>query len=287
MSELSILTFNAGLLRVSVFGRVLAEPTPFMEERYAHMASEIGKVNADVVAIQEIFSDAHRDGLAAALGSQYQHISRIDRRWWPNLGNGMLLLSKYPVDHAEHRRFADVDIQERIFVSKGMLLASVRVPDFGPMQIAVVHTTAGGTVHTESSCANANRSKNLKSVVGALREKDASLRLIVGDFNAGPEASSANYAEVLAEGFRDVAIGTPVESRPTWDPKNPLNFLGPHSDSPAQRIDHVLIDETSRISVRVASAQLVFAEPCVPTHSGVVTLSDHYGLSVCLALSHA
>lgn len=278
MSGFSVLTFNTGLLRVSLLGKVLAEPTPFIAERYARLAGAIAGVDADVVALQEIYFGEHREGLVSSLRTEYPHVARHERRRWPNRGNGLLVLSRFPLEATEYLRFTDVDLLERIFVGKGALIADVRLPGGETVSLANLHTTAGGTAHTESARANAMRRGNLEAVIRRIRERAGDGRVVMGDFNAGPQASRENYEQMLAARFRDVALGTPAADGITWDPENPLNRRGPHEDCPAQRIDHVFVDTTTAWTPRAQEVRLVFQEPCVDTPAGRVTLSDHYGL---------
>jgi endonuclease/exonuclease/phosphatase family metal-dependent hydrolase len=147
-----------------------------------------------------------------------------------------------------------------------------------------VHATAGGLFrHPES--ARMERIREQQLVQLSDRALDApGIAMIVGDLNAGPEASPANFRRLLAEGWHDCA--TELDG-PTWDPTNNLNIEGPHRTSPPQRIDHVLVRASDVTSGRLlpGAARRVLREADVLTRGGRVTPSDHCGLLVELELS--
>jgi len=101
----------------------------------------------------------------------------------------------------------------------------------------------------------------------------------------GPEASPANYTYMGTAGYLDEVIACAVgeeSSIITWDPKNPLNSVGPHASSPPQRCDHLFCHEDSGLIG--TSVKLMFTEALVQTPQEPSTMSDHYGLLVHLQL---
>jgi endonuclease/exonuclease/phosphatase family metal-dependent hydrolase len=98
-------------------------------------------------------------------------------------------------------------------------------------------------------------------------------QVIAGDLNAGPGVSDANYRLFAARGYDDAYV-CHNEEAPTWDPANPLNQGGPHQKSPPQRCDHIFVRE-----LKVVESAIVFGRPLVSTPRGMITLSDHYGVS--------
>jgi endonuclease/exonuclease/phosphatase family metal-dependent hydrolase len=116
--------------------------------------------------------------------------------------------------------------------------------------------------------------------------------IIIGDLNCGPEASAANYEYlVTTHQFRDTyleaqASGTLLRGPAfSWDPENYLNQIGPHSECPGQRCDHILLQRGYELDQwEVTEAQMVFTERFVEIGKREVlsTLSDHHGLVVTL-----
>lgn len=278
MARISLLTFNAGLLVVRLFGRVVAEPVPFVKERSRALASAIRKRDSHLVTLQEVF-EPKKSQLASELATDYPYSAGFTRSACLGAGSGLLALSKTPISDIHYHRFPDVDIQERLFVEKGVLTFRLSLCDL-IVDVAVVHTTAGGLIHTESAKANGWRKKNIEQAISILDARGLQDKLLLGDFNAGPEASKENYEQVLQAGFMDSIRIAGQECGPTWDPLNVLSLQGPHADCPPQRVDHIFLSAGLAQKLLPKGATLTFKEPSVPTDTGSVTLSDHYGLQV-------
>jgi endonuclease/exonuclease/phosphatase family metal-dependent hydrolase len=148
-----------------------------------------------------------------------------------------------------------------------------------------MHLTAGGTSDPDHPSANKVRESQVAECVAEHPD------LVIGDLNAGPEASPDNYEYALSHGFacgyREAGGCDFHEDGHTWDPKNPLNIDGVHGHMPPERIDHVLRRSTCgpMVSSRARRTQIMFREPVVPLFKGEhagksVTISDHYGLLV-------
>jgi endonuclease/exonuclease/phosphatase family metal-dependent hydrolase len=109
---------------------------------------------------------------------------------------------------------------------------------------------------------------------------------VLGDINAGPEASPDNYKYLLERGFDDTIVApddmAASKTYVTWDNQNALNKRGPHANCPPQRCDHIFLNRGSQLVVQ--ERRRVLTEPVVPiSESEMVTISDHYGLLVKLA----
>lgn len=188
--------------------------------------------------------------------------------------HGLLVASRHPLTATRFTPFHAQQWWQRALVRQGVLSTSVRVAD-QQMCIAVVHTTAGGRRGPEAASVEQLRHRQLAELDACVRQQPYPT-LVCGDLNCGPEASPENFRALLDWDFVDAA---PLGG-PTWDPQNALNRAGPYSDSPAQRVDHVLLDRRAAAKSRVSRARLVHTEPVVPTAAGRVTLSDHYGVLV-------
>lgn len=79
----------------------------------------------------------------------------------------------------------------------------------------------------------------------------------------------------------------------TWDPKNPLNVIGPHAECHGLRCDHLFLPpkdiEGGLADFCPVQAEIVFTEPQVTVEgcccgllgqASLVTLSDHYGIRI-------
>lgn len=273
MTSLRVLTYNAGLLRVALAGHVLLE-VAHLEARLAHLVPALQEEDADVICLQEVFRRAHRDRVVAELRPTHPHVARADdrARGWTH---GLLIASRHPLRDGRFQAFRAQHWWQRGLVSQGVLMAVVAHTDGAVLSLANAHTTAGGRLGPEAPSVERMRRRQLAEVDARVRAEPHPT-LVCGDLNCGPEASPETFAGLLARGYVDAAPG----AGPTWEPGNALNRGGPFSGSPAQRVDHVLLDETAASEYRVARAQVVRTDPLVPTVDGLVTTSDHYGLLV-------
>lgn len=274
---LRILTLNTGLLRVSVAGRVLLE-VPHLEERLAALGAALADEQADVICLQEVFRRRDRSRVVAALARSHPYVADHAAAW-PLLGHGLLVLSRHPVRDSRFVPFHARSPWQRLLVRQGVLLATVAVPGgVGDVCVLDVHTTAGGRSGPEARSAERLRARQLEQL-HALAAAQPLPAIVCGDLNAGPEASPANYGLLLARGYLDAFVegggaGT------TWDPGNPLNTSGLFSRSPAQRIDHVLLDGRAAGLLEVEAVALVHDRPVVDVGGRRVPLSDHSGVRV-------
>lgn len=271
---LRVLTLNTGLLRVRLLGRTLLEVAHLDARRQALPAALIG-TGADVLCLQEVFRPADRDALVRALRATHPHVARCDDRR-RGFTHGLLVLSRFPLPAASFTPFAAMQAWQRLLVRQGVLAATVSLPGAGDVRLLDVHATAGGGGGPEAPRTERLRARQLQQVAQLARTSSLPV-LLCGDLNAGPEASPGNLQQLLDDGWTD-----PVRGGTTWDPANPLNRDGLFGDSPAQRVDHVLLDRTAAQRFAVRDASIVLGGPVVGVPGGPVPLSDHAGVLVTL-----
>lgn len=280
---LKLLTYNAGLFRIKLFGRQLIEPAPYVEERFAQLAPALLASDADIIALQEVYDPAHQARLANNLRAAYPYQAAWTESRWRRLRSGLMLFSKYPITGAVGHRFHKLPWDEGLFVEKGMLVATVDAGALGRICLANCHHTSGGALwNPEGWYTDRARRHQYRQLFETIDRSEHGQRIALGDFNCGPEATDGNYQELLARGYADAwAACHGNRSEPTWDPANPLNAAGPHRKTSAQRLDHILLNNGLLRSVKVTGARIALNEPRVVTPGGgLVTLSDHYGLAV-------
>ena len=288
-ATLSLLTLNCGLLRISALGRTLLEPAPFIADRLAALPAALRAVDADIVALQEIYKVAHKRQVMKALADRWPHAAFPQRRPLHKLDSGLLVLSRFPIADARFHPFKAAPRDEKAFVHRGCFETIHAVPGFGPMTLLSFHTTAGGTRHDpESVVADSIRGQQIDAILGLAERAPDSPAILIGDLNAGPPVSMANYRQVVARGYADLfaeGVGeAAAASAVTWDSRQPLNRRGPHGHQRPQRIDHIFLKHSWLERWRVAEARLVLTEPNVPIPGGErVTVADHYGVFVRLA----
>jgi endonuclease/exonuclease/phosphatase family metal-dependent hydrolase len=284
--KLRLVTLNAGLL--SAFkGRV--EFAPFVTERLAALPGELRRLNADIVALQEVYKQEHRELILAALHDVFPHyLYRRNRR---NLGfeNGLMTLSKVPIAGAL-TLFRDATVDERLLDNKGVLSCRMNLGGDASLTVLNLHTTAGSAfLHPEAPRVDRIRSRQITQVL-AQAAAEGGVTILAGDLNAGPGVSDENFRQVLEAGYESAFdLLHPQDERVTWDPANRLNREGPHRSSPPQRIDHVFVRKTdlALARIRLVASEICCNEEIVFTGQGEkVTVSDHFGLQVDLEWGH-
>lgn len=279
----SVLTLNAGLMRLGLFGAPLFEPAPFIPERYARLADALRRVDADVVALQEVYRRRHKDGLVEDLAGLYPHVALPPRPLWPMVDSGLMVLSKFPLRDFRLEQFKAGTPEECWLTYRGWMNGCVDTPDIGSMRLLNYHTTAGGLHRDPESVLQDGRRRD--QIDELLQDADASaaadILVLTGDLNAGPPASLDNYRQLAKAGFVDTYAPTGDRAGPgyvTWDSQQPLNIKGPHSFQKAQRIDQIFVRRSDLAQISVTEARCVLDDPVVETRRGLTPVSDHYGV---------
>ncbi len=279
------LTLNTGLIECRLLDFQLYRAVPFVSERVSALPDALREIGADVVCLQEINRRPHKRLVAEALSDLYPYHSGF-RDVRGLIGSGLMLLSRHPIEDIRINPFGIGTVEERLFSQRAMLDCSISIPALGRCRVVNIHATAGGLfLHPEGRKAESYRTRQIRELLASPSQTPHQITVIVGDLNAGPNVSDANYRQVLDGGYVDafieyVAAHDASSHLPiTWDPQNPLNAGGPHNGSRPQRIDHVFISKDDAPRFRVADARIVLDEPRVALpHGDPVTVSDHYGL---------
>ena len=294
---LSLLSYNAGLLRLRLFWFdpfTLFSNPPFVRERFGHLPKALLSSGADIIALQEVYEDIHVDGLLAAVREVYPYHARGDaRRSGLQFHNGLLILSKLQIDQHElivHAQSAGV---ERTLASKSMLAVKLGTP-LGELCIINMHTTAGGGRDPESAMVDKVRDAELREAMDycSIASEQGFRCIIAGDLNMGEEASASNYQSMLDAGYRD-GVKEAHSRQPhltsmlpmTWDPANPLNAVGPHASQCAQRIDHIMLHPQSGLAGEDTELRFTEKDVELPGRQENCTISDHYGLNLKIAIA--
>lgn len=253
----------------------------YRDERLPGIANAVLTSGADVVLLQEVFARRHAEALTELLSVEYPYHARHESQRWIGVGHGLLSLSKYKLRESEFVPFRATLSRERLLFHRGFHVMDLQVPVVGCEVVRIVnlHVTSGRGLGPESAAANRMRDTQLGEVHAAVKAGTVP-SLVCGDFNAGPEASAENYEHFLSLGYEDAVVAGCRHGRPgpTWIPGNAL--VSGFTDSPPQRIDHVLLDSRATSCYAVTDSQRVFGEATVSAGGHRVTLSDHYGVLV-------
>ena len=282
---LTLLTFNAGLVRVAIAGITVFEPAPFIPERLAALPAALAASGANVIALQEIFRTDHRKQIIGAARDAFPYAAWAEAPAF-GLSSGLLILSDRALEEPQQLRYSQHPLDERVYAKKGLLTATIDAGALGRLRLVNVHTTAGGKfLDYDAAKTTALRSRQLAEILQVAAMPSDAPTLLLGDFNTGPGAAEQNYREILSAGHvdlvKDANAGTPEADLCTWDPEQPLANGKGDQKGEARRLDHVFAAEKDRARLKVEEARIVFRETVVPLSGGqLVPLSDHYGVLV-------
>ncbi len=201
--------------------------------------------------------------------------------WGPASGageEGLAIMARHPLDDVRH-----VELPEARAAERRMLL-SARVTIAG--SVAAVHTTH---LHWRLGDGVA-RERQVVALDAAARAYGGEVRIVGGDFNAGPDTDELRFltGQHTLDGQRAVwqdafATVRPGEPGFTWARRNPQTAeLAHHALD--RRIDFILVSPERRGGVgRVEDARVVLDEPGATG----VHASDHFGVVADVALTPA
>ncbi len=277
-NHVKFLTYNAGLFDFKILGRSLIKPADWIEERFAALQPALEQLDADIVALQEVYEPRHKNLLMAGLSKTYPYASVSPMRGPSVVPASLMTLSKWPIVTQEFVRFAQMPLAEKLVDNKGFLVSSIHTPN-GPLTVVNVHTTAGGTIHPEHPKTDRIRARQIEQLCQRV-DLDRPV-LFAGDFNCG-SVSQGNYAQLLDAGYTDTWTKiSPGDNGFTWEPTSILNVGGAHTKwgCPAQRIDLILLNQFAMASLPPTQVQRVFMDQNVRISDALsVTLSDHFGV---------
>ncbi len=276
-TRLRIVSFNAAIQDLRLFGCSLYCPVAWPRERLRHLPAALATLDADIICLQEMFHPPLQSWLCTQLAAAYPHVAGLDTPHPPlRVGNELLVLSRFPLHGARLHRFAQAAAEEQRFASKGFLDLKVEIPGLGSVGLINFHATAGGArAHPESREMETIRSRQMAQLLGIADPRRPIL--LVGDMNAGPHTSTHIYKELCALELVDAFAAAGGDGM-TWDPTNPLVARGRESHLPPQRIDHVFLSATLANRVAPRNARMVLQEHTATTPWGYMPLSDHYGV---------
>jgi endonuclease/exonuclease/phosphatase family metal-dependent hydrolase len=284
--DLKVMTFNVGLLRWRILGLTVFESPPFLKERFGQIPEAIKACGAGIVALQEIYEEDHVRALVEYVAEVYPYVARADntaRARALQFHNGLMFLSKYPIDGFTLRRHTHSAGLEKLVGSKSCLSCRFSTP-WGPLALVNMHATVGGGADSEDADVDVVRESELEEAMELCAEaaKEGYTPAIIGDLNMGPESSPGNYLFMAARGYEDAVMPFVESVGCTWDPR--FNNLPVYTGCTPQRLDHLFFKQGGKF--RATAAKKVFSEHSVSAGPSSaprrVPLSDHSGLVITL-----
>lgn len=283
------LTLSTFLLEVRLFGRLpVYPPAPWSEKRLAALPAALAATGADIIALQEVYRQPHRRFLAEALATDYPHTAGLEHLGIP-LGTGLMVLSRHPLAEVEVVEFRTALVEERIAIRKGLLDCRVCIPDLGTLRVIDFHLVAGGLAgHPEGHRGETCRGGQIEELATRAGTGNDESVVLLGDLNAGAQASPTNHRQMLDAGFRDAVAEAGGRDLVSWDPGNPLITGERNRSLPPQRMDQILIRKAGSVHLTAKAAAIVLAGRTIDVgEAAPVPLSDHYGVAVDIVTQEA
>ena len=284
--SLCLLSLNLGLLGFELRSRWHIALASGNDERAMAAPPILSSVDADIIALQEVYGSANRRLLLQALSQSHPHHVEPPRSY-SLVDNGLLLLSRFPILQSAFTPCRGAPRWTSPLWKQGFLAAEIDMPVFGRSWLINVHIAASLPFgNPNAAVSEENRTREIAQLLSAASAVDPAA-ILIGDFNTSEEIYPANYRRLIAAGYVDAFIAANGSARHppafTWDAANPINAGGRFRDFPSQRIDHVFIHNARMASFTSIAARVVFQERSVRMKAGYsACLSDHYGMLVTL-----
>lgn len=250
------------------------------EARQLPIATEIADVDADVLCLQEVWSDADNDQAELFAASSGRHMARTRNAEGKAHPFGNAMLSRWPI------------LQQHTIVLPGpdgepshrsALFCQIDVPD-------AVHPWWVVSTHLEwRYTASAHRQRQLGTIVAEcerIRSLVPDTIVAIGaDFNAVAESDEIRRLTGLSDPYGDKLIFTDAWAAVTDDPGHTWSRANPHSSNaqwPRRRLDSILVSWPRPKPTGNPIAADLFGLVARPTGEGDSEMvpSDHYGVVV-------
>jgi endonuclease/exonuclease/phosphatase family metal-dependent hydrolase len=241
------------------------------ESRLATIRAGLSNLEPDVVGLQEVLRPTDGDGLdqAAQIADGFgYHLAFGAAFETEGVAFGNAVLSRWPIRREQTFALPKLDAPE----PRCVLFAEIDAP-FGPVPFFVTHLSW----RLEEGDAREAQVKAIAAHVGELCVSQGFPPIVVGDFNAAPDADEIRYMRGLcslgskrvyfADAFGQVGRGDGT----TFTRRNPFAADLPEPD---RRIDYIFVRGDERGRGEPLEARVCFDRPYQGVHA-----SDHYGVS--------
>lgn len=243
------------------------------EQRQPGLAAEIAAVDADVVLLQEVWSDDGDDQAQILADAGGYHLARSTRESGQPYRFGNAVLSRWPILRSQTFVLPGADGEPS---HRSAILTVLDAPH-GPTAVATTHLDW----HYDQSTTRQRQLEALVPVFARWQREHAPEQAMVfgGDFNAMPDSDEVRRLTGLAAGyepglvFTDGWAATNDDLGYTWTRENPNS---PDAQWPKRRLDYVFVSwPRPKPTGNPVRSMLAGVEK----HDGVVP-SDHYAVVV-------
>lgn len=249
------------------------------QERMDVLCDRLKSGTWDIVLLQEVWTKNHRARLSRCGYSYVMNLrstGSTDREG--NLGSGLLILSKFPLEKQQRKVLVRPSGFKAIFkhgegiVRKSVYLARARLPDGRFLWVANTHFVANYCKTSKfDDCASYQniRLSQLTQASKFLLEKTAGEPLVFGgDFNFGPHPVSDDKA------WREFGTRFPNFTQAPFDPAvNTSCASNTFKDHSNGKIDHLFVSK----HLTPRDGALALNDIITTRHGHRTHISDHYG----------
>ncbi len=269
-SKISVLTFNVWGLRV---GRLSIARN--VDARMEAIMEHIKLLNADVIALQEVWCDTIAGYFLQNLKYPYHYYAPNRKKIKGRYGNGLMFLSKFPILEQHVLAFSDHTRFDEYFANKGALMIQIET-DGGRVNLFNTHLGAGKKIsHMHYRM---YQMEELQHFIRSVPRRQPVV--LAGDFNFNP--GSLEYIllkQWVKRYFNEISFDAyqsvhPAKSGHTYF-LNRSYGTHPVIHNQDERIDYTfaLCSKENRSSLTVAESDTVldFPEEPLSDHCGVMT----------------
>lgn len=270
------MTIHRAQLRVATMN-VLGPDNPDWQQRRQVLAEVLPRLQADVVALQEVPVATAPEVVHELLGPGY-HVRGFART--AENGIGAVLATRQP-----HRVLDEIDQRctprSQEFPWCATLIVEVETPVGTTLVAHHKPSWQFGYEHEREQQALA-AARAIEAHAGA-----AAHAIVLGDFDATPDAASVQFwrgrrsLDGMSVCYQDAwETVRPGEAGPTFSTENPLVRAGEVATAVSRRIDYVLV----RSGIHGPTLQVLACERVLDAPVDGVWASDHYGVVADLAV---
>ena len=237
----------------------------YLPQRLALIATEIQRLDPDIVLLQEVpWTLKMGNGaeyLAEQTGMNYAYYRANGNKWAIFFEEGEAILSRYPLTHLS---FTELKPKADFFEHRVVLHATAITPA-GELDLFVTHLTDGEETVNQAQ---------LDSLRAFVENTATTSAVIAGDFNAREdEVHMVSLVEEWIDGFRLLHPEEPGYTSSVDD------LRAGSEEALEKRIDYIFIRPLGENSVNILKAEVVFNQP-FQTGDGWLWASDHAGVMI-------
>ena len=289
------MTYNAWGLKIGPFS--IAKD---YQKRIYSLPSEIYQINPDIIFLQEIWKKSDRCYLISELKKRGWHYSFYKSDLHPSikklpwlgqifLGNGLLIISKYPIDLEKTvvHSFSTHTAREEIFTRKGALYCEINVTGIG--KVGCINTHLGSIDFFQkkfqySEKQKRSHQKQIYELTQFIKNQQQSIPLFIGaDLNISDHQNHLSWFPNPADEYikfvtelnltDSYRLLHPINQGTTYSNKNSYKK---DSHGPEGRLDYLFHANIEKKLIPEFS-EIIFNNP-IKKNNEDFYLSDHFGI---------